>query len=329
MHAVFPTRVDWLAFLPGALVVWAVLAIALPQRSGLPAMITAFEEPLFLATIAVLAPTALWRRARTLLALLLVCAVVGGGLFGSAWVSLPGSGASRHDLTVMSWNVRAGARSPADQVAQLKGTGADLIALQEVEPDAAAAIEADAELALLYPYRAVAPRPGTWGLAVLSRYPISGVVSLERPSLLELTVATPQGAVQVIDVHVNPPNLYAGWPIPVAYDTADREADVAALREPVQAALSAGERLLVVGDFNTTPSEAEYGVITAGLRDTHVEVGEGPGWTWRPSLLAFLGVGFMRIDLQLTGGPIRPASTWTDCSLAGDHCRLFGSYEVD
>jgi hypothetical protein len=58
-------------------------------------------------------------------------------------------------------------------------------------------------------------------------------------------------------------------------------------------------------------------------------VGQGPGWTWRPDELTFLPFGLIRIDLQLSGGAIRPSSTWVDCSLPGDHCRLFGAYEID
>jgi hypothetical protein len=42
-----------------------------------------------------------------------------------------------------------------------------------------------------------------------------------------------------------------------------------------------------------------------------------------------LNVAFLRIDLQLSAGPMRPASTSLDCSLQGDHCRLFGVYQID
>jgi endonuclease/exonuclease/phosphatase family metal-dependent hydrolase len=101
------------------------------------------------------------------------------------------------------------------------------------------------------------------------------------------------------------------------------------VRTRIDSALAGGDRLLVLGDFNTAPSEAEYAVLTRGLRDTHTAVGEGPGWTWRPSGIDFLPFGFLRIDLQLTAGAIRPASTSIDCSLPGDHCRLLGDYEID
>ena len=94
-------------------------------------------------------------------------------------------------------------------------------------------------------------------------------------------------------------------------------------------ALARGDRLLVLGDYNTSPTEKEYSVLSSGLRDTQVEVGEGPGWTWRPGNLAFLGVGFLRIDYQFSAGAVAPVSTSVDCSLPGDHCRLFGDYEID
>jgi vancomycin resistance protein VanJ len=320
---------DGLAVMPGALIVMAIAAAAFPPRDGAPAMAMAFEQWLFLAPIAVLTPIAVWRRARVLLASILACALVGGCLFGSEWISLPGGAASRHDLAVMSWNVRAGERTPATQAAQLEGLDVDLIALQEVEPDAAAAIEGDPTLALRYPYRAIAPSWGTWGLAILSRYPISDVVHREHPAVLDLVVTTPRGVVRVVDVHLSPPDLYGDSAIPLAYDTGVRTSELAAIQGLSDAAREAGERLLVLGDFNTTPSEAGYALLTRGLRDTHVEVGEGPGWTWRPSRLTFLPLAFLRIDLQLSAGAIRPASTSVDCQYQGDHCRLFGSYEID
>jgi vancomycin resistance protein VanJ len=327
------SRPDLLVVVPAALLLAALLIFVLAPASGPLALLAILEEHLFLAVLVLLSPVALFVRARRLGAGLAVLAVVGGCLFGSEWLSLPWSGAGRQDLTVMSWNVQYGMRAPAEQAAQLAGVDADVVALLEVEPDAAAAIEADAALMARYPYRAMAPQWGPWGLAVLSRYPVSGLQSGLAPAFLEMDVATPRGPVHLIVGHPMHADIGTVTPLrlPVAYDPAIRDAEVAIVRQRVEAALAApaGARLLLVGDFNTAPSEAEYRVLAAGLRDTHVEVGQGPGWTWRPSRLAFLPMGWLRIDLQFSAGAIGPSSTWTDCSLAGDHCQLFGSYQVD
>ena len=331
LRATFRSPTDVLAIVPGLLVVWAAASTILPPRSGPSAMFMVFEPLLFIVAIVVLAPLALWRRARTLAAALAVAVILGGCLFGSEWISLPGSGAGRHDISVMSWNVQYGTRSPADQAVQLHDATADIVALLEVEPDASAAIDADTTVAAHYPYRALAPRVGPWGLALLSRYPISDVVSTADPSCLDLYVAAPQGKIHVIVAHPNHAAIetVTRLRLPISYDPSARDREIDVVRERIDTALGAGDRLLVLGDFNTAPSEAEYGVLARGLRDTHVEVGEGPGWTWRPSRIDFLPFGVLRIDLQLTAGAIRPASTSIDCSLPGDHCRLFGDYEID
>jgi vancomycin resistance protein VanJ len=324
------TRWDLLAIAPAALAACALLAAIWPPNAGPAALAMILEEHLLIGALVVLAPIAALARARLLGVALAVVLIVGVVLFGSEWISPPGGG--RHDLTVMTWNVEYGVRSPADQAAQLEGVDADVIALEEVEPDAAAAVEADAVITARFPYRAMAPRPLAWGLAVLSRYPVGNVRSTSAPAMLELDVATPRGAVYLIVGHPAHADIGTVTPLrlPVSYEPAYRDSEIARIRERVQAALTASATpVLLVGDFNVAPTEAEYRVLTESLRDTHVEVGEGPGWTWRPSRLTFLPFGLLRIDLQLSAGPISPSSTWTDCSLPGDHCRLFAAYEID
>jgi len=326
----FRRRADLLAIVPAALVIFAVVAAAFTPASGPFALALVLEPHLFIAMFLALVPVALLGRARTLALTLVVTLVAGGFLFGSEWVSLPRSG-GRIDLSVMTWNVQYHTRTPAEQAAQLEGTGADIIALQELEPDASAAIEGDAVLTARYPNRAMAPRVGAFGLAILSRYPINSVETNSDPAVLELMVATPRGDVRVINAHPRPPGIDTVSPLrlPFDYNPARRDAAIAAIRVRVDSALAAGERLLVVGDYNTSPREAAYATLTAGLRDSQVEVGEGPGWTWRPSRLEFAGVGFLRIDMQLTAGSILANSTSIDCSFPGDHCRLSDGYEID
>ena len=325
------SRWNLLAAIPAALVAFAVLAVALPPRSGPLVLALTLEEHLFIAVLALLAPVALLTRARLLGLALAVVVVAGGGLFGSEWISLPGAGATRRDLSVMSWNLQYGARTPAEAAAQLEGVTVDLIALQELEPDAAAAIEANPVIAARYPHREMEPKTGARGVAILSRYPIVKVDLPDLEAEIQLVLDTPRGQVRVIDAHPMPAAMETITPfrLPIDFNPTERDAAIALVRGSIDAASGAGERILVLGDFNTAPSEPENEVLTEGLRDTHLEVGMGPGWTWRPSRFTFLPVAFLRIDRQLTGGAIYPVSTSVDCSLPGDHCRLFGDYEID
>ena len=325
------SRWDLLTVVPLAVLVLAVVAVLHPPQSGPLALAFMLEEHIFIAALAILTPIALLARARVLGVALIVVMVTGGASFGSEWISLPGSGATRHDLSVMTWNLDHGLRTPAETAAELQGMTVDVIALQELEPDASAAIEANLTIAAGYPYRAMAPRLGADGLAILSRYPIESIESPDNPPYLELIVDTPRGPVRVIDAHPTHGEIdkASRLRLPVDFDPTDRSAAIASVRVPIDAALSRGERLLVLGDFNTAPTDPENRVLTKGLRDTHVEVGEGPGWTWRPGRLTVLPFGLLRIDRQLTAGAIVPASTSVDCSLPGDHCRLFGTYEID
>jgi endonuclease/exonuclease/phosphatase family metal-dependent hydrolase len=326
------SRWDYLAVVPAEVALFAAIAAVVPPRSGPLALALVLEEHVFIAAFAVLAPVALLARARALGLALAVLVATGGCFFGSEWISVPGvGGAARHDLAVMTWNLQYGSRSPAEAAAQLETADVDLVALQELEPDSSAAIEADATITTRFPYRAMSPQWGAWGLAILSRYPIRDVQTLAWPARLQLVVETPRGPIRVINAHPTHAAFDTVTPLrlPIGYDPSERDDAIAVIRQWIDPTFGTGERLLVLGDFNTCPTEPEYAVLTRGLRDTHREVGEGPGWTWRPSRFTFLAVAFLRIDLQLSAGAIYPASTGVDCAFQGDHCRLFGAYEID
>ena len=59
-----------------------------------------------------------------------------------------------------------------------------------------------------------------------------------------------------------------------------------------------------------------------GCVDAHGEVGQGPGWTWRPSRLESLGIGLLRIDLAIGSPDLAPVSVVEHCGRTGDHCLL-------
>jgi endonuclease/exonuclease/phosphatase (EEP) superfamily protein YafD len=102
-----------------------------------------------------------------------------------------------------------------------------------------------------------------------------------------------------------------------------------AIREDVDAWLAAGERVLVIGDYNVTPTEAGYARLVEGLRDAHAEAGNGSGWTWRPHRLATLRVGVIRIDYVLSSPELEPIGTELRCDVPGDHCILIADLAMD
>lgn len=86
--------------------------------------------------------------------------------------------------------------------------------------------------------------------------------------------------------------------------------------------------MIVVGDFNTAPTEPAFDRFVAGLVDAHRAVGIGPGWTWRPSRLEPLGIGLLRIDLALSGPGATPTRIGERCDLPGDHCQLRAAFAL-
>jgi endonuclease/exonuclease/phosphatase (EEP) superfamily protein YafD len=110
--------------------------------------------------------------------------------------------------------------------------------------------------------------------------------------------------------------------VPVSFDPTTREEQLRALRTRVDEILAAGEPFVLIGDFNTAPTEASYGDLAAGMRDVHTAVGTGPGWTWRPSRFEGFGMGLLRIDQAHAGPGVVPLASDVDCPASGDHCRL-------
>ena len=115
----------------------------------------------------------------------------------------------------------------------------------------------------------------------------------------------------------------------VGFDAGVRDRSLGHVLERWKAAIARGERMLLVGDFNVAPTEPAYRDLAAGLRDVHVEVGLGPGWTWRPARFEGFGVGLLRIDMAFTGPGLVPRGSAVDCGRPGDHCLLFVTVEPE
>jgi len=264
--------------------------------------------------ITVLLAGALLRRSAAAVAALLVPAVVWLHLFGGMLgdKSRPGG-----FLTVASENVNAGNPDPAGTARDLAASGAGVLALVELTPQAAGTYER--ELAKAYPYHTLQGTVGLW-----SKWPLAGTQPIDiidygpladtRPAdaamaggrALRTTVATAHGALTVYVAHlgsvrVNPATGF--W-------TASRNIGVQALGQAVAADPS--KRVVLLGDLNGTMGDRAFAGITAQLRSAQDVAGNGFGFTWPASFPV------LRIDQILVRG-VQPGNSWVLPANGSDH----------
>jgi endonuclease/exonuclease/phosphatase family metal-dependent hydrolase len=224
---------------------------------------------------------------------------------------------------VVTWNLEVGSRAGVETAAMIVGRPADLIALQELRPNAAHAIEADADLTEAYPYRVLEPRDDVGGMGLLSRLPILDHAFRVGPILQQATIDLGGGrrlaVINAHPFHADIERLGSAGP-PVGLDSAQRNADLVTIRDRIADLMDAHLPVILLGDLNTAASEPAFDRFAAGLRDVHRSVGEGPGWTWRPNAFEFLGIGLVRIDHVVVSPDIAPVSISVACPRVGDHC---------
>ena len=266
----------------------------LAPRSGPLALASILSLHLTLAAVGLVPIALAVRHARWLRIGLLVLAGVALLRFGGEWASLP-PGADEYDDVVQAatWNLELGSRAGADAVDGLRDVDVDVVALQELGPDHAAAIAASPNLLGRFPAQELHPEPGVLGIGLLSRGPILRAEHTTDPSLIEAVVDIAGRQVTVITAHPLPGRISMAGPLPVAFDASERDRALQAIRARVDAAIGRGESVVVLGDFNVAPDEPGYRDLVAGLHDAHAEVGQGPGWTWRPSRFEGTGIGLL------------------------------------
>jgi endonuclease/exonuclease/phosphatase (EEP) superfamily protein YafD len=308
------------------------LAIVRPE-DGLPAVLQVLAPHIALIGL-VLALLALALRNPTGATVALVLIAVVGIRFGGEWISLPTGSPTAHLATdgiqVETWNLEVDSRSPDQTVAFLLAHPADLVALQELQRSVAERIAADPGLHDRYPYQSLHPGDGFDGLGLLSRYPISGDSVSYRPAILEANVMVGAQSVAIVNAHPIHGDIarFGTTRVPSGVDVANRNDDLDAIRGRVDHARAAGQATILLGDLNTASSEPAHDRLVAGLRDVHAEVGEGTGWTWRPSSLEFLGVGLIRIDYVIVSPDVTPVSIADICPAIGDHCLVSAAVDL-
>ena len=198
-------------------------------------------------------------------------------LYGSLLMPRPAPQDDGPALTVMTYNTLGFNPCPACVVAAIRQSDADLITLQELSPQVAAAIARD--LHAEYPYQILQPREQVYGLGAISRLPLRATGEtlpgswVGQPQILALTFAETQ--VLVVNAHpvaTGPTDLRTiEWSIEERF----RQAQTL-----VAFAQTHPGPLLYPGDSNTTDQNDAYRMIATAWRDSFREVGRGFGHTY-------------------------------------------------
>lgn len=305
--------------------VWTAAAlVAFGLVSGVedgPIAVVQILSPHAALACILLIPIAIAVRSRSLELAIAATALLFVVRFGAEWTSPPPASGSA-DLTVATWNIQAGASAPDAAVELLPARPVDIVAIQELTPDVAAAIDADPVLAARYPHRLLEPRAGVSGAGILSAFPILSAEYETGPVRIEARLHVRGVELVVLNAHPFPARIDLLAGVPSGMNPGSRNEETAGLRARVAELEAARLDVVLIGDFNTAPTERAFGRLTAGLHDAHAGVGWGPGWTWRPARFAFLGVGLLRIDLVLSTAGLVPVANSITCPPAGDHCLL-------
>lgn len=326
-------RAVLLAAAAGILVLTVLAQQVVRARTGPLPMASVFEVHLvtlagILAILAIVASlgrrgSAAWARLGAVAVLVVAIVLAGGELWSASDDEAPDDA-----ITVLSWNLELDSKPPSVAVAGITDLDVDVVALQELTPPFAEAIDADPTIRARYPYRLLDPQPEADGMGILSRLPLIDRNGGTTGRILPAGLLLPDGrTVELLDVHPRRPLYRTVGPLPVALNTGARDDDVAAIRKAVDA-LDDPASALVVGDLNGTSQEPGLASLRQGLVDAHEAVGIGPGFTWRPDGVEPLGIGVLRIDHVLSGAWLRPVGTNVDCTVVGDHCRLLVTLAV-
>ncbi|WP_405953289.1 endonuclease/exonuclease/phosphatase family protein [Streptomyces prunicolor] len=305
--------------------VFAVLALLLGLLMLLHAQVPTFAGigslvenllPWLGVFVPVLLAGAVWRRSASATVALLLPVTVWLSLFGGLLVdkSHPGG-----DLTVASHNVSADNPDPTGTARQLAASGADLLALEELTPQAMGTYEKG--LAKAYPYHAVRGTVGLWSKLPLSdTRPVNvvrgdvGPLAKTKPAdapkeptrALRTTVTTDLGPLAVYVAHLGSVRLMPSD----GFWTDSRDFGARTLGKAVAA--EPNKRVVLLGDLNGTTDDRAFHTLTARLSSAQETAGNGFGFTWPASF------PIARIDQILVRG-VEARSAWVLPGTGSDH----------
>lgn len=227
-------------------------------------------------------------------------------------------------IVVATWNIHHG-RGLDDLVDvariadELRATGADIVALQEVDVGVARSgrIDIPAELAQRLSMTSVFGKNidyqgGDYGNAILSRFPVEEAKNHhyrmlregEQRGLLSARLRTSHGPLVVMATHLD-----------YRPDDSERLSNAAEIEE-LTAELDAPA--VLCGDFNDLPGSAVHAALAADWTDAWIAAGVGDGATYPAAAPR------KRIDWLLvrTDGRLRPVRAEVPATAASDHRAL-------
>lgn len=261
--------IPWLLVVPGAL--WAFVRVLGLEGGSLPVQLMAFT-PYAVAASLVPLMVAVGMRRRWLAVVAGLVSIV------LALCILPRSvgSASTVDgvpVVVMSTNMRVGGADAQTIVDLVRTHNADVLAVQELTPEAETGLQR-LGLTSLLGYREAHAASGVEGSAIYSRYPLTDGGMKVNPGggfRQAYAVVHVPGAAHVTIESAHPVPPLDGSSIP-------------AWSQGLRAQTSAqavGPRRILAGDFNATLDHAELRcLLDTGYRDAAAEVGAGLTPTW-------------------------------------------------
>ncbi|MFD8599535.1 endonuclease/exonuclease/phosphatase family protein [Kitasatospora sp. NPDC059646] len=259
-------------------------------------------------TVPVLLAPALWRRSGYAVVAALLPAAVWLNLFGALLVdksSGPG------DFTVLTHNVAAANDDPQGTIRMLTGSGAQIVALEELSA-AAAPVYSDG-LAQKFPYHAVEGTVGLW-----STYPIDGVtvvdIKMGWTRAFRAEVTTPKGPLAVYVAHL--PSVRVKFDS--GFTAGRRDVSAQALGDAIEH--EPLRKVLLLGDLNGTMNDRSLAPITSQMRSAQGAAGDGFGFSWPASF------PMARIDQILSKGGLLPTDSRTLPADASDHLAVAATY---